>query len=150
MNDLVMATKAPRKARPGRLLTLRALAVFVVLDAAFRLSGVGRILGALGRGRARGASQVSWPPEEGREQAERTFAAVQRATAFYYRRRRDCLPKAVTAFQLLRRQGLAAELCFGVKKFPFAAHSWVEAYGVRLDDDPSRIDALTVIHRISA
>src|SRR5579864_1867095 len=122
MSGLVMATRAPRKARPGRLLTLRALVVFVVLDAALRLSGVGRILGALGRerGGSRRASQVSWPPAEGRAQAERTFAAVQRATAFYYRRHRDCLPKAVTAFQLLRRQGLAAELCFGVKKFPFA------------------------------
>lgn len=142
-----MTAEAPPAGRPGRLLTLRALLAFVALDTALRLADVGRILAVLGRQRARAAA---WPAPAGREQAERTYAAVQRATMLYYRRRRDCLPKAVTAFYLLRRQGLAAELCFGVKKFPFAAHSWVEAYGVQLDDDPSRLEALTVIHRIRA
>src|SRR6202035_6179282 len=115
--------------------------------AAIRLFDVGRVVEMLGARRARAAD---WSPSAGRDQAERTYSAVQTATMFYYRRRRDCLPKAVTAFHLMRRQGLAAELCIGVKKFPFAAHSWVEAYGLQLDDDPPRLDALTVIHRISA
>jgi hypothetical protein len=66
---------------------------------------------------------------------------------FYYRRRKDCLPKALTTFYLLRRQGIPAEICFGVRKFPFAAHTWVEALGEHLDDDPSRLRHFTVIHR---
>ncbi len=122
------------------------MTLFVILDVALPVLGIPRILERLKRRRAR---EASWPAAAGRNQAERTFAAVQKATMLYYRRRRDCLPKAVTTFHLLRRQGLVAELCFGVKKFPFAAHSWVEAYGLRLDDEPSRIEELTVIHRIS-
>ena len=136
-----------RRLAPGRLLTVRALAVFVLLDLAFRFVGLNRLLELLRRRRAR---PVSWPAAAGGDQARRTFAAVQRATMLYYRRRRDCLPKAMTTFHLLRSQGLAAELCFGVKSYPFRAHSWVEAYGQLLDDDPPRIAGYTLIHRLSA
>jgi Transglutaminase-like superfamily len=68
---------------------------------------------------------------------------------FYYRRQKDCLPKALTTFHLLRRQGIPADLCFGVKKFPFSAHTWVEAFGESLDDDPLRLQHYTVIHRVA-
>jgi hypothetical protein len=127
-------------------LTVRAFTTFVFLDLGFRLLGLDRTLALVLRGGARPANRS---PAESRRQATRTFAAVRDATLLYYRRRKDCLPKALTTAHLLRRQGIAAEICFGVKKFPFAAHSWVEAGGEQLDDDPPRLRHYTVIHRIA-
>lgn len=131
---------------PGTWLTLWALAVFCGLDLSFRLWGFERVQGWLIR---RSPRQVAWSREEALEQAHRTFQAVQKATRFYFRRRKDCLPKALTTFHLLRRQGIPAELVYGVRKFPFAAHSWVETHGEILDDRPSRVSAYTPIHQIS-
>jgi hypothetical protein len=127
-------------------LTLVALATFVALDLALRLLGLDRVL-RLARRRRRPAA--GWSPADGQEQARRTFTAVDRATMLYYRRRQDCLPRALAIFILLRRQGIPSELCFGVKKFPFAAHSWVETCGERLDDDPGRLQRYVVIHRVA-
>lgn len=128
------------------MLTLRAFSTFLILDVAFRLLGFDRVYQHLVKRRRRAAGPS---PEEGRRRAQRTFDAVQSATMFYYRRRKDCLPKALTTFHLLRRQGIPAEICFGVRKFPFAAHTWVEACGELLDDNPSRLHQFTVIHRMT-
>lgn len=127
-------------------LPLRALTTFMVLDLAFRLLGFGRVYGLLLRRHPRSAG---WAPTEAKQQAKHTFQAVQTATMLYFRRRKDCLPKALTTFHLLRRQGIPADLCFGVKKFPFSAHTWVEAFGEPLDDDPPRLQHYTVIHRVA-
>lgn len=132
-------------ARKAYALTLRALFAFVLLDVGFRLLGFDRVLKLILRRRT---NPAGWLPAEGKRQAENTFRAVQNATMFYYRRREDCLPKALTTFHLLRRQGIPAELCFGVRKFSFGAHSWVEAYGEPLDDDPTRLTTYTVIYRV--
>ena len=64
----------------------------------------------------------------------RTVEGVRTATRYYYRRRLDCLPRALTIFVLLRRQGVPATLRIGVKRFPFGAHAWVECLGEVLDD----------------
>jgi hypothetical protein len=130
----------------SRALTLRALTTFMVLDVAFRLLGFGRVYSLLLRRLPRSAGRA---PTDAKQQAKRTFQAVQAATMFYFRRRKDCLPKALTTFHLLRRQGIRAELCFGVKKYPFSAHTWVEAFGESLDDDPPRLQHYTVIHRVA-
>jgi hypothetical protein len=130
----------------SRTLTLRALGTFMILDVAFRFLGFGRVYRLLLRRRPR---SVSWTPIDASNQAKLTFQAVQAATMFYYRRQKDCLPKALTTFHLLRRQGIPADLCFGVKKFPFSAHTWVEAFGESLDDDPLRLQHYTVIHRVA-
>lgn len=129
-----------------QLLILRALLTFVVLDLAFHVLGFDRLLRLILWRRSRTGS---WLVADSRQEAQSTFAAVQDATMLYYRRREDCLPKALTTFHLLRRQGIPAELCFAVKKYPFTAHAWVEAYGEPLDDEPSRLKRYTVIHRVA-
>jgi hypothetical protein len=126
-------------------LAFRALATFVLLDIGFRLLGFDRVYRLI---QGRPWHPAQWPSDQGGRQAEITFQAVQNATMFYYRRRKDCLPKALTTFHLLRQQGIPAQLCFGVKKFPFAAHTWVESCGVVLDDDPPRLVHYTVIQRV--
>ena len=64
----------------------------------------------------------------------RALEASRRATRYYYRRRLDCLPRALAIFVLLRRWGIPATLHIGVKRFPFGAHAWVECMGEMLDD----------------
>ncbi|HEY6324072.1 MAG TPA: lasso peptide biosynthesis B2 protein [Thermoanaerobaculia bacterium] len=128
-------------------LTLRALATFVALDAGFRVLGFGRTFEAVRRRRPVGSRL---PPAQGLRRARATFQAVQNATMLYFRRRQDCLPKALGTWHLLRRQGIAADLCFGVAKFPFRAHSWVEFQGEILDDDPARVNRYTVLQRFGS
>jgi hypothetical protein len=116
------------------------------LAVGFRYWGFDRVLQFILRRRA-GAAR--WLPAEAFQRAQLTFRAVQNATMLFYRRTEDCLPKALTTFHLLRRQGIPAELCFAVKKFPFTAHSWVEVQRQPLDDAPARLLAYTVIHRVA-
>ena len=49
--------------------------------------------------------------------------------------RAACLPRAVTACMILRREGIAADLCLGGarKNGKFAAHAWVEYEGEKFD-----------------
>lgn len=130
--------------RASGLLTARALWMFLLLNLGFRVLGFHRVQSLVTRpsGPPTPPPRHDWP-----EHARSTFEAVQKATSFYYRRQKDCLPKALTTFYLLRRQGVPARLCYGVRKFPFAAHAWVEASGEILDDRPSRIATYTVIHQ---
>lgn len=55
--------------------------------------------------------------------------AIGRATKFYYRTRRDCLPNAMLAYYLMKKRGIAVKFCIGVTKFPFKGHAWVEYEG---------------------
>lgn len=135
----------PDEPAPPTWGTARAFFTFLILDLGFRWLGFQRMTELLMR---REPGRKSWPEADGEARARATFRGVQKATMFYYRRRKDCLPKALTTFHLLRRQGIPSSLCYGVKKFPFEAHAWVEAYGTVLDDRPSRIPGYTVIHRV--
>ena len=126
---------------------LRAFCLFVLLDLGFHLFDFDRMNRFLMRWTVPRQSKAA---TDTLEMAQATFQAVQRATMLYYRRRKDCLPKALTTFHLLRRQGVSATLCFGVKKFPFEAHSWVESHGEILDDFPPRVSHYQVIHRIAS
>lgn len=126
--------------------SLRALITFVWIDVGFRWVGFDRTyrwLSRATRARTRPAEEISV------EEAREAFRAVQQATRFYYRRRLDCLPKALTTFRLLRLRGIPAELCLGVRKYPFSGHAWVECGGEILDDDPRRIRQYTLLKRLS-
>jgi transglutaminase-like putative cysteine protease len=61
--------------------------------------------------------------------------------------RADCLPRSLALTSLLRRRGIDAEICFGVEKFPFRAHAWVEAGGLVINDTPNGIRRYTVLGR---
>ena len=130
MND----TRNDNKA--SMVLVMCALLLFVVIDVGFRLFGFGAVVGALvARARRIGARKTVLG--ECKAVGRRTFHAVCVATRYYYRTRLDCLPKALTTDCLLLAQGVRAELCLGVKRYPFAGHAWVEVEGERLDDSPS-------------
>ncbi len=69
-----------------------------------------------------------------RRTVRRAVGAVQTASRYYYRRRLDCLRRSLTIFVLVRCRGVPATLRIGVKRFPFAAHAWVECLGEVVDD----------------
>jgi len=80
------------------------------------------------------AKQCSAAPLLGQRQAMTAFqleAAMEHfhcAERFWISRgaARDCLPRSLALFAYLRRCGLPAKHVIGVKRFPFAAHAWVE------------------------
>ena len=113
-------------------MTIQALAVFVLLDAGLRVFGFPRVFRFVdwwGRRSVRAA-----PPAVQRRSLRRTLDGVRNAGRYYHRRRLDCLPRSIAIYVLLRRQGVPATLRVGVKRFPFAAHAWVECLGGVLDD----------------
>ena len=113
-------------------MTVQAWLVFVLLDVGFRLCGFARVFQFLD-GWCRRAAHLR-PLTAQRRTIRRTVEGVRTATRYYYRRRPDCLPRAVAIFVLLGRQGVPARLRIGVKRYPFGAHAWVECLGEVLDD----------------
>ena len=90
-------------------------------------------------------------PESAPADAERALYMIARS---YYASRRlirqgqeDCLPRSLALVRVLRAAGIDAELCFGVRKFPFLAHAWVEANGRAVNDVPARLKAFAVLAR---
>jgi hypothetical protein len=59
----------------------------------------------------------------------------------------DCLPRSLALMVALRRLGVDAEICFGVLKFPFAAHAWVEAGGRVINEAPESVRHYTLLAR---
>lgn len=118
------------------VLVARALVLFLAIDIGFRLFGFNTVVQTLLRRANRTRRGRHGATQAPRVVARRTFEAVCLATRYYYRKRLDCLPKALTTYYLLRLQGVRADLCIGVKRFPFAGHAWVEVEGERLDDSP--------------
>lgn len=57
----------------------------------------------------------------------------------------ECLVRSALLMRFLHRQGLHADWVFGVRLHPFAAHCWVQAGDVCLNDDVERLWAYTPI-----
>ena len=113
-------------------LTVQTVLIFVLLDVGFRVFGFPRVFVLVDRW-GRRAGEVPALAFQ-RRTVRRTLGAVRAATRYYFRRRLDCLPRSLAIYVLLRRQGVPATLRIGVKRFPFAAHAWVECLGEVLDD----------------
>ncbi len=80
----------------------------------------------------------------------RALAAFAAAENFFYLRKAplDCLPRSLALFSFLRRSGLPACHCIGVRPFPFSAHAWTECRGRVVHDDELNRNRFTVIARI--
>ena len=113
-------------------MTLQTLVVFAVLDVGFRMFGFPRVFLFVNRWGGRSVEPA--PLSIQRRRLRRTLEAVRTASRYYHRRGLDCLPRSLAIYVLLRRQGVPATLRIGVKRFPFAAHAWVECLGEILDD----------------
>ncbi len=77
--------------------------------------------------------------------SRRTIAAYRWARKLLSRQD-DCLLRTVTVARALQLQGIPCDICFGVRKVPFLAHSWVEVGGESVDP-PQALARLTVVAR---
>jgi hypothetical protein len=66
--------------------------------------------------------------------------AFARAENFFVARRapEDCLLRSLSLYRYLRSAGVHAEHLIGVRRFPFAAHAWVECDGAPVGDEHAR------------
>lgn len=125
---------------------LRVLVFFLGIDLGFWALGFDRVF----RWVARGGKRPLRPPEDvPQTEVDAVFSAVERANRLYYRSRLDCLPRALATYRFLRLRGIPAELCLGVKKYPFAGHAWVEYGGRVLDEIPARVPQYTLLKRLT-
>lgn len=86
----------------------------------------------------------------GRE-AQAGAAALARGFAqarLFLPARRRCVPDSLALLTCLRERGIAAELYFGVRIAPFAAHCWVQAGGELLSDPLDIIREFTPVFRL--
>jgi hypothetical protein len=61
--------------------------------------------------------------------------------------RDDCFPRSVILAAATRRAGFDAQVCFGVQKFPFEAHAWLEIDGYCVNDWLAKVRRYTLIAR---
>lgn len=57
----------------------------------------------------------------------------------------QCLYRAFTLLDFLRRDGVDARWVFGVRTWPFGAHCWLQSGDLLLDDDLDRVSLYTPI-----
>lgn len=127
------------------LIVGKVIGIFIFLDCGFRFFGFESTREKL-LSRVR-KIQPAPPSERDKATLEQIVSAVDAGTRYYYRKRLDCLPRALTMFYLARQQRLPVEFCLGVKKYPFAGHSWVEYQGEIIGDRPNRVKLYTVLVR---
>jgi hypothetical protein len=79
---------------------------------------------------------------------------LKRMVRLYYSVRRlmsqgrdDCLPRSLALATALRCVGVEVDICFGVRKFPFLAHAWLEAGGRVINERPRAIQKYTLLAR---
>jgi hypothetical protein len=72
------------------------------------------------------------PPRPMLEEFARTTARI----AGLMPGRMECLEQSLALWYMLRRRGVAAELKFGMRQFPFTAHAWVTYRNEPLNEDP--------------
>ena len=121
--------------------TLLAALVLLPLTAlAVRLLGFRRWQAALGRGAIRPLSP-QYSGDQGGETMRLAARARRSAWLVDVAARRgpwpaNCLQRSMTLWYLLRRHGVASELCIGARKAGerFDAHAWVEWGGEVLND----------------
>jgi hypothetical protein len=100
------------------MLTLLALRFSLVT------TGVGRTLRGI---HALTTLGRQWPATEKR--LVRSIGERIAVVAAFFPGRALCLEQSLALYLHLRRRGIPAELCFGVRASPFAAHAWVEYEG---------------------
>ena len=130
------------------ILAVEAYLLLVTADLAIHLTSFDKLHKLLSGIKSRRADrQIEiGRPTEGSEVRD-VCRAVEAATRYYYRVRKDCLPKSLVVYYLLIRRAIPAELCIGFQKRPFIAHAWVEYRGAVLTDSAEKTKAYLVLLR---
>lgn len=126
---------------PARLPFNQALRAQLEASASLRILGIKRSIAAWRRAR---------PADVVRQFSSET---ADLARAFASRRgdvpiQRSCVPDSLALMRLLWRKGLDADLYFGVRLDPFAAHCWVQAEDHLLSDPLANVLSFTPVFRL--
>jgi hypothetical protein len=97
--------------------------------------------GGLGRLAAARASRASPADEQRARTLSRRFEAARRRIPLA----RHCLTDSLALLHFLRRRSLSADLLFGVKRHPFAAHCWLQDRRMVLNDDSETARGFTPV-----
>lgn len=97
---------------------------------------------------ARWPRPASAEPSAGQWPTAQVAARMVRIAARYSLIRLNCLPRSLTLWWLLRRQGIAVDLRIGVtpKEGRLEAHAWVELQGLPLDDQDDVYERFAPFH----
>ena len=118
----------------------RAAAVVVGVKIALVALGFARVMRLIEWGVAGRDDSV----EPGAEWIEAVARGVVTAAVFCPGRV-ECLEQSMALYLLLRRAGVAAELRFGVRTMPFAAHAWVMHRGVAVNEAVEQLAQFAVL-----
>lgn len=125
----------------ARLSFRQALRAQLEASASLRILGIKRSIAVWRRAR---------PVDLGRQYSSQT---EDLARAFALRRGdipigRSCVPDSLALMRLLWRRDLDADLFFGVRLDPFAAHCWVQAEDCLLSDPLANVLSFTPVFRL--
>ncbi len=120
--------------RSDRWLLVQTLFILPLMALLLRLFGFTRVYGAL---TDYGSTSSAANGVELQERAKAMSRVVEAAAngSLY---RAECLPRSLTLWWYLRRQGIDSELQIGLSREAsgFQGHAWVEYDGVALNDEP--------------
>lgn len=68
-----------------------------------------------------------------------TAAKFQSIAPFFFSTHNACLLRSLALLNYLFRSGVSADWVFGVRDTPFAAHCWIEAGPIVLNDEPDHV-----------
>lgn len=147
-----LLTDDPGRASPRPLPPPPIRSIIHAHPAAWRSSDVAPALKALAglqRARRRGGL-LPYLRSERRQVVGDEAASVEAARRFwtlmpYLPIEGECLVRSALLMRFLHARGLDADWVFGVRLHPFAAHCWVQAGDVCLNDDVERLTAYTPI-----
>ena len=98
---------------------------------------------------AESALQHSAPLEARLIEAARCLvAAFCHLKPIFFRGHEHCLLESLTLLELLRQEGIGAQLVIGVDTEPFAAHAWAQWGDQVLNDAPERIQRFVPTHLV--
>jgi hypothetical protein len=128
--------------------TVAALVSLPVVALGLRTLGFGRLQAGLARLAPPRVGSLAPPPDTD-ERAAAVARAVRRAARFGAARG-SCLAQSLVVWWLLRRGGLEAEVCIGVRRpaDTFEAHAWVEYRGTVLNDTADVRERFAAFERV--
>jgi hypothetical protein len=94
-----------------------------------------------------GIAVLPTPPDTHERVVHRTVYAYRLLRKWLLRGIEKDLPRSLVLACALRRQRVPVELCFGVRKFPFLAHAWVELDGRSINTCPATLRQIAIIAR---
>jgi hypothetical protein len=134
----------PRRAKTGSPSVARAAYCLVRSELLLRLKGFKAAYGW--------ASGVNCGVSVGGDNLTPAIRSFGKAEHFFFSHLglEDCLPRSLALYAFLAGAGFSVAHRIGVRRYPFAAHAWVENHGVAILEVPGVTESYTVISTLTA